>query len=212
MLEFPGPDLCRCSIPSPSLHTPIEHLAGSVERVTFHSQETGFCVLRVKVRGHRDLVTVVGTAATITPGEDIESTGCWVTDRTHGLHHRVHAPRTHRDRAGVVNCTVKCHFQMATSTRSPGATLVGTVVEHAPHLVARSLPVRSSFLGPCGSLHVSERSRVLRHRRVWYGCCRSPPSVPTCRHPLTRCPRERPRVWAGRMGACGQQPSAAQVA
>jgi exodeoxyribonuclease V alpha subunit len=46
----------------------MEQLTGAVERVTFHSEETGFCVLRVKVRGHRDLVTVVGTAATITPG------------------------------------------------------------------------------------------------------------------------------------------------
>jgi exodeoxyribonuclease V alpha subunit len=50
---------------------PMEHLTGAVERVTFHCEETGFCVLRVKVRGHRDLVTVVGTAATITPGEYI---------------------------------------------------------------------------------------------------------------------------------------------
>ena len=55
---------------------PTEHLTGAVERVTFHSEETGFCVLRVKVRGHRDLVTVVGTAATITPGEYIEGEGC----------------------------------------------------------------------------------------------------------------------------------------
>ena len=60
-------------------------LTGAVERVTFHSEETGFCVLRVKVRGHRDLVTVVGTAATITPGEYIEGQGVWVNDRTHGL-------------------------------------------------------------------------------------------------------------------------------
>jgi hypothetical protein len=37
-----------------------EPLSGLVERVTFHSAETGFCVLRVKVRGHRDLVTVLG--------------------------------------------------------------------------------------------------------------------------------------------------------
>src|SRR6266705_1585048 len=64
---------------------PTVSLTGAVERVTFHSEETGFCVLRVKVRGHRDLVTVVGTAPTITPGEYIESTGWWVTDRTHGL-------------------------------------------------------------------------------------------------------------------------------
>jgi len=43
---------------------PLEHLTGAVERVTFHSEETGFCVLRVKVRGHRDLVTVVGDVYT----------------------------------------------------------------------------------------------------------------------------------------------------
>src|SRR5918911_1101912 len=70
--------------PSPLTH-PTEHLTGAVERVTFHSEETGFCVLRVKVRGHRDLVTVVGTAATIAPGEYVEGEGWWVTDRTHGL-------------------------------------------------------------------------------------------------------------------------------
>jgi exodeoxyribonuclease V alpha subunit len=37
-----------------------EVLAGLVERVTFHNSENGFCVLRAKARGHRDLVTVVG--------------------------------------------------------------------------------------------------------------------------------------------------------
>src|SRR5438132_177702 len=70
---------------SPPRDTPLEHLAGSVERVTFHSEETGFCVLRVKVRGHRDFVTVVGTAPSLSPGEYIEGAGWWVTDRTHGL-------------------------------------------------------------------------------------------------------------------------------
>jgi exodeoxyribonuclease V alpha subunit len=44
----------------------------------------------VKVRGHRDLVTVVGTAATITPGEYIEGDGWWVTDRTYGLQFKTH--------------------------------------------------------------------------------------------------------------------------
>ena len=41
-------------------------------------------MLRVQVRDQRDLVTVVGTAPTITPGEYIEGMGWWVTDRTHG--------------------------------------------------------------------------------------------------------------------------------
>jgi exodeoxyribonuclease V alpha subunit len=80
------------TLPSPLTH-PMEHLTGAVERVTFHSAETGFCVLRVKVRGHRDLVTVVGTAATITPGEYIEGQGVWVNDRTHGLQFKTQALR-----------------------------------------------------------------------------------------------------------------------
>src|SRR3954471_15663581 len=62
-----------------------EALAGLVERVTFHNPETGFCVLRVKARGQRDLVTVVGAAAAITAGEFIQASGAWVNDRTHGL-------------------------------------------------------------------------------------------------------------------------------
>src|SRR3989442_11360295 len=73
--------------------TLLEHLAGSVERVTFHSEETGFCVLRVKVRGHRDLVTVVGNGDDIHPGEYIEGQGGWVTDRTHGLQFKTQALR-----------------------------------------------------------------------------------------------------------------------
>jgi hypothetical protein len=46
-----------------------EVLAGLVERVTFNNAENGFCVLRAKARGHRDLVTVVGPAngSTIAP-------------------------------------------------------------------------------------------------------------------------------------------------
>jgi exodeoxyribonuclease V alpha subunit len=68
--------------------TPIERLQGSVERVTFHSEESGFCVLRVKVRGQRDLVTVVGTAAVVTAGEYVECEGDWQNDRQHGLQFR----------------------------------------------------------------------------------------------------------------------------
>ena len=61
-----------------------EVLAGLVERVTFHNPENGFCVLRTKVRGHRDLVTVVGHAAMVGPGEWITASREWVNDRTHG--------------------------------------------------------------------------------------------------------------------------------
>jgi exodeoxyribonuclease V alpha subunit len=62
-----------------------EALAGLVERVTYHNPETGFCVLRVKVRGQRELVTLVGAAAAISAGELVQASGTWVNDRTHGL-------------------------------------------------------------------------------------------------------------------------------
>ena len=60
-----------------------DFLAGLVERVTFHNAENGFCVLRLKARGQRDLVTVVGSAALISAGEYVQAKGSWVNDRTH---------------------------------------------------------------------------------------------------------------------------------
>jgi exodeoxyribonuclease V alpha subunit len=61
-----------------------EVLAGLVERVTYQNAENGFCVLRVKARGQRELVTLVGHAATISAGEWITAIGNWINDRTHG--------------------------------------------------------------------------------------------------------------------------------
>lgn len=65
-----------------------EVLAGFVERVTFHNAENGFCVLRIKARGHRELVTVVGHAAAVAAGEWVTASGNWVNDRTHGQQFR----------------------------------------------------------------------------------------------------------------------------
>jgi exodeoxyribonuclease V alpha subunit len=71
-----------------------EVLAGAVERVTFHNADSGFCVLRVKARGHRDLVTVIGHAATISAGEWATASGEWVNDRTHGQQFKARFIRT----------------------------------------------------------------------------------------------------------------------
>jgi hypothetical protein len=69
-------------------------LAGTVERVTFHNAESGFCVLGIKARGHRDLVTIVGHAAIIAAGEWIAVSGEWVNDRTHGQQFKARFMRT----------------------------------------------------------------------------------------------------------------------
>ena len=71
-----------------------EVLAGPVERVTFHNPENGFCVLRTRAHGHRNLVTVVGHAATVAAGEWITASGEWVNDRTHGQQFKARFIRT----------------------------------------------------------------------------------------------------------------------
>jgi exodeoxyribonuclease V alpha subunit len=73
-----------------------EVLAGLVERVTYQNAENGFCVVRVKVRGHRELVTLVGHAAAISAGEWITASGDWVNDRTHGQQFKARFLKTSR--------------------------------------------------------------------------------------------------------------------
>ncbi len=62
-----------------------EALTGLIERVTFHSEESGFAVLKVKIRGQRDLATVIGHLANAHPGEYIDCQGEWITNRDYGL-------------------------------------------------------------------------------------------------------------------------------
>ena len=74
--------------PAMKASAPIEALAGIVERVTFHNGENGFCVLRVKARGQRDLITILGHAAMVSAGEFVQASGSWINDRTHGVQFR----------------------------------------------------------------------------------------------------------------------------
>jgi exodeoxyribonuclease V alpha subunit len=71
-----------------STSTATEVLGGLVERVAFHNEENGFWVLRVKARGQRDLITVLGHAAVISAGEFVQASGAWQNDRTHGVQFR----------------------------------------------------------------------------------------------------------------------------
>ncbi|GAG05858.1 unnamed protein product, partial [marine sediment metagenome] len=76
---------------------PSEQISGVVDRVIFQSEETGFCVLSVKVRS--GAVTVVGHASGASPGEYVNADGEWVVDKRHGKQFkavtiRVTAPST----------------------------------------------------------------------------------------------------------------------
>ena len=65
-----------------------ESLSGLIERVTFFNDDTGFGVLKVKAKGHRDLVTVVGTLPSANPGEWVTAEGRWIQDQEFGLQFR----------------------------------------------------------------------------------------------------------------------------
>lgn len=71
-------------LPGVSSTNQDETLEGLVELITFHSEETGFCVLKVKARGHREMVAVVGKVPRIAVGEWIKARGRWTIDRKHG--------------------------------------------------------------------------------------------------------------------------------
>ena len=71
-----------------------ESLSGLIERVTFFNEENGFGVLKVKVRGRRELVTVVGSLASATAGEWLTAEGQWVQDREFGLQFRADTLRS----------------------------------------------------------------------------------------------------------------------
>ena len=61
-----------------------ERLSGTVERITFHHQETGFCVLRLKEYGLKKTVVLTGTIPQIHEGELLEATGHWTIHKKHG--------------------------------------------------------------------------------------------------------------------------------
>ena len=65
-----------------------ESISGLIERVTFFNEENGFAVLKVKAKGHRDQVTVIGSLPSVSAGEWVTAEGRWVQDREFGLQFR----------------------------------------------------------------------------------------------------------------------------
>ena len=75
-------------MPAPAAPDQFDQVAGLVERVTFHNGENGFCVLRLQVKGERELVTLIGHTPAVSPGEYASASGNWIIDREHGRQFR----------------------------------------------------------------------------------------------------------------------------
>ncbi len=61
-----------------------QSVRGTLERVVFHNAENGYTVLRLKVQGKNDPVTLVGSMSTPQPGIGLLAFGTWVTDSRFG--------------------------------------------------------------------------------------------------------------------------------
>jgi len=82
-------------LPAPTpISAPPESLTGLIERVTFFNEENGFAVLKIKARGHREEVTVVGSLSTVNPGEWLTAEGRWVRDREFGMQFKAELLKT----------------------------------------------------------------------------------------------------------------------
>ena len=56
---------------------PTEHLQGIVERVTYHAEDSGYTVARLKAPEERDLITILGRFPDIHAGQTLRLIGHW---------------------------------------------------------------------------------------------------------------------------------------
>ncbi|MBN1662434.1 MAG: ATP-dependent RecD-like DNA helicase [Deltaproteobacteria bacterium] len=64
-------------------------LEGQIERVTYSNEETGYCVLQVRMRSRRDTATVIGNILNPVPGEIIKMDGEWSNHPKYGRQFKV---------------------------------------------------------------------------------------------------------------------------
>ncbi|MBL9133590.1 MAG: ATP-dependent RecD-like DNA helicase, partial [Verrucomicrobiaceae bacterium] len=61
-----------------------EVLRGLVERVVFHNEENGFCILKIVPAGKTNVVSLIGKAPRVVAGEEFEARGVWEPNRDFG--------------------------------------------------------------------------------------------------------------------------------
>lgn len=62
----------------------MDNLRGVVERITYANEETGYSVIKIRSKGYMDLVTVVGSMATVNVGAVITIKGFWSSNPKYG--------------------------------------------------------------------------------------------------------------------------------
>lgn len=71
-------------MPPPRNTTKREVLRGLVDRVVFHNEDNGYCILKIVPEGKRDVVSLIGKAPRVVAGEEFEARGVWEPNRDFG--------------------------------------------------------------------------------------------------------------------------------
>jgi exodeoxyribonuclease V alpha subunit len=70
-------------------HLPTEHLQGIVERVTYHAEDSGYTVARLKTPSAHDLITIVGSFPDIHAGQTLRLAGYYREHAKYGQQFQV---------------------------------------------------------------------------------------------------------------------------
>ncbi len=90
----PSSDIPDTGTTPPSQPT-MEHLQGIVERVTYHAEDSGYTIARLKVSSAHDLMTIVGRFPAIQAGQTLRLSGYWRDHPKYGQQFQViHAQET----------------------------------------------------------------------------------------------------------------------
>ena len=71
-------------MPDAERRPPTDTLRGRVERVLYHTEDTGYCILKVLPEGARETVGLVGRTPRVVAGEVFEASGHWQSSRDYG--------------------------------------------------------------------------------------------------------------------------------
>ena len=71
-------------MPAPRKTAKTEVLRGLVDRVVFHNEDNGYCILKVMPEGKHDAASLIGKAPRVVAGEEFEARGVWEPNRDFG--------------------------------------------------------------------------------------------------------------------------------
>ncbi len=68
---------------------PLSSLTGVIERITYHSEESGYTVARLNTGNVKQLTTIVGSFANIQAGQTLQLQGVWTEHPQYGSQFQV---------------------------------------------------------------------------------------------------------------------------